>query len=222
MKKFLESALIAAMAGGATLTAGLAYADNDRGHRYAVTVTNITRGQILAPPAVIVHDDGYSLFSLGVPARPELAELAERGNPGPLLADAATSRSVYYTAAGGGGIPPGASQTIEVEANGRYAQISVAAMLVSTNDAFAAVRGISTPRRGTLAVEAEAYDAGSEANSESCAFIPGPPCGSDVHDPAPAEGYVHVHPGIHGGAGLTPAMHDWRNPVAQIEIRRVD
>ena len=75
-------------------------------------------------------------------------------------------------------------------------------------------------------VEAEAYDAGSERNSEDCAYIPGPPCeGAGVHDPAEAEGYVHIHAGIHGIGPDTelvyPAEHDWRNPVAKITIRRV-
>jgi hypothetical protein len=43
--------------------------------------------------------------------------------------------------------------------------------------------------------KADAYDAGSERNSELCRFIPGPPCGNaNVHDPDSAEGYVHVKP----------------------------
>lgn len=66
-----------------------------------------------------------------------------------------------------------------------------------------------------------AYDAGSEANSESCAYIPGPPCMNPVHDDSDSEGYVHVHAGVHGGegSGLDPAMHDWRNPAAMLEIK---
>lgn len=71
-------------------------------------------------------------------------------------------------------------------------------------------------------VEAEAYDAGSEANSESCTYIPGPPCGNaEVRDTGDAEGFVHVHAGVHGIGDLDPAMHDWRNPVAEITIKRV-
>jgi len=74
-------------------------------------------------------------------------------------------------------------------------------------------------------VEAPAYDAGSERNSEDCDYIPGPPCNnSPAHDPADAEGYVHIHAGIHGigpDPSVDPAMHDWRNPVAKITIRRI-
>jgi hypothetical protein len=70
--------------------------------------------------------------------------------------------------------------------------------------------------------KADAYDAGSERNSELCRFIPGPPCGNaNVHDPDSAEGYVHIHAGIHGSGDLDPSEFDWRNPVAQIVIQRI-
>ena len=223
MNKVLSSTTLIAMSVcAALLSASVAYADDDGGRRYAVTITNLTRGQIMSPPAVISHNDGYSLFTLGAPSSAELATLAERGSPFDLVGAASATRTVYRAVAGAGPILPGASQTVEIEVGGKFSQISLATMLVSTNDGFAAVRGIPVPRRGALTVNAEAYDAGSEANSENCAFIPGPPCGHDAHDPAPGEGYVHVHAGVHGGAGLTPAMHDWRNPVAQIEIKRID
>ncbi|MDX1764306.1 MAG: hypothetical protein R3231_08300, partial [bacterium] len=69
---------------------------------------------------------------------------------------------------------------------------------------------------------AVAYDAGSEANTESCDYIPGPPCGSHVHDDAnDPEGYIHVHAGIHGIGDLVEANMDWRNPVVEIKIRRL-
>jgi hypothetical protein len=35
------------------------------------------------------------------------------------------------------------------------------------------------------------------------------------------EGFVHVHAGIHGIGDLVAADRDWRNPVAQIAIRRL-
>jgi hypothetical protein len=187
-----------------------------------VTITNITRGQIMAPPAVIAHNDGYSLFNLGSPSSPELSMLAEEGNPSMLVNSAAGMSTVFRAVPGSGIIMPGASQTIEIETSGQFSEISVAAMLVSTNDGFMAVRGMAAPKRGAVTAEADAYDAGTEANSESCAYIPGPPCGSHVHDSSPAEGYVHIHAGIHGIGGLTPAMHDWRGAVAQIEIKRMD
>jgi hypothetical protein len=219
MKKTIGCGLIAMMG----CTAAVVSADVDGVRHYAITITNITRGQGMAPPAVIVHNAGYRMFELGSPAVAELAPLAEMGNGAPLLSAVSGLRSVYQTALGTGGIAPGGSQTIEIATTGKFMKVSLGAMLGTTNDGFMAVRGVHLPSNGMVTVEAEAYDAGTEANSEDCAFIPGPPCGNLTHNPAASEGYVHVHAGIHvGGNGLTPAQHDWRNPVAQITIRRMD
>lgn len=223
MKKSLLSILCGAAALASMLAGPGAYADDVDGVRhYAVTITNVTRGQILSPVAVIAHDDNYRMFSLGSPASPELAMLAEEGSADMLLASAGGMHSVYKTAVATGVLKPGASETIDIETAGRFSRISAAAMLVSSNDAFMAMRSLRAPDHGNLAVDAIAYDAGSEANSENCAFVPGPPCGGHAHDPAPAEGYVYVHAGIHGIGGLSPSIYDWRDPVAHIEIKRID
>lgn len=197
-------------------------ADNG-GHRYAVTITNITRGQIISPPIVFSHKYRFELFQLGAPASDALAQLAEDGMTAPLAAELQASPLVYDVATAAGGIPPGQSITVEVQAKGRFAFISAAGMLVSSNDAFFAVRGLKVPQWIISETEtAEAYDAGSEANTESCDTIPGPPCGSPgVRDTNGAEGYVHVHAGIHGSGDLAPEDFDWRNPVAQIEVHRI-
>jgi hypothetical protein len=51
--------------------------------------------------------------------------------------------------------------------------------------------------------------------------VPGPPCGAGpVHDPAPAEGFVHVGNGIRGIGGVPAEVYDWSNPVARIVIER--
>ena len=60
--------------------------------------------------------------------------------------------------------------------------------------------------------------------TKSCANIPGPACGGAGPSPDAAEGdegYVHIHPGIHGIGDLDASEYDWRNPVAVIKIRRV-
>jgi len=50
-----------------------------------------------------------------------------------------------------------------------------------------------------------------------------PPCGNKFfRDTAGAEGFVHVHSGIHGIGDLDPETLDWHNPVAEVTIRRVD
>src|SRR3990170_1978765 len=154
------------------LTSGIASAE--QGRRYAVTITNITRGQVITPPVVISHNEEFHLFALGSPAIPQLATLAEDGVTAPLLAYVAALPTVLDTAVSSGPLMPGTSVTLEITTGGRFRYISAASMLASTNDAFFAIRNVRVDKEGGLVVDAEAYDAGSEANTESCAEIPGP------------------------------------------------
>ncbi|MEW6324379.1 MAG: spondin domain-containing protein [Nitrospirota bacterium] len=203
------------------LSAQAVHAD-DEAVRYAITITNVTRGQVITPPVVISHNQGFKLFTVGAPAIPELAALAEDGPTAPLLSLLPSVPTVLDFTAATAPVLPGASVTLEVRTSGLFRSITAVGMLATTNDAFFAVQGVTAPKNGNATIEAEAYDAGSERNSESCAFIPGPPCGSaGVRDTAGAEGYVHIHAGIHGIGDLVPATHDWRNPVAEIMIRRI-
>ena len=219
-KRFLPTLLLSA---SLSAIGGYAFADDDGMATYAVTITNITRGQIFAPPAIVVHNRDYQLYSLGKPVSADLAKLAETGDGSGVIGAAAGMPSVYATASGTGLIFPGSSQTIEVQTTKHFPLISAAAMLVTTNDGFMAISGVQSPSRGVVTVESAAYDAGSEANSTDCSYIPGPPCGDTRHNPASGEGYVHVHAGIHqGGGGLMPEMHDWRNPVAVVVIKRIN
>ena len=189
--------------------------------RYEVTITNVTKGQIFAPAVVASHDSSFQLFDLGSPAIPELAFLAEEGDPTMLAGALAMEAAVQDVRTGGGVLMPGESTTITVLVDGDHRYLSMAGMLVSTNDGFFALRGVMAPE-GSTTMFARVYDAGSEFNSEDCAFVPGPPCGSGgSHDPSPAEGYVRIHEGIHGIGGLPSETFDWRGEVAEIEIRRV-
>ena len=123
---------------------------------------------------------------------------------------------------------PGASVTITVKTGGRFDHVSVAAMLIPTNDGFFAINGVAGPKGNRLlGLDSPAYDAGSERNDERCASIPGPEfaeCGGPGGGGKPEgdeEGYVHIHAGIHGIGDLPPEVRDWRNPVARIVVRRV-
>ena len=57
------------------------YGSSKKGRQYAVTITNLTRGQVITPPVVIVHNEKFRLFVPGEPATPELAASAEDGGP---------------------------------------------------------------------------------------------------------------------------------------------
>lgn len=198
-----------------------------REFRAAVTITNITANQIFSPPLVVSHDKRTALFTLGEPASEELAMLAEDGMTGPLadLLDGATG--ILDVAAAEGMVFPGESVTVEVDLTPRQSLISLAGMLVSSNDAFLAIDSVGVQVRGNrpfrLVTTARAYDAGSEANTESCEHIPGPPCGNPgVRVPEGSEGFVYVHSGIHGFADLDAATYDWQNPVALVTIERAN
>ncbi len=188
---------------------------------YEVTITNLTRGQVFSSVFAFTHNRKEKLFSVGQAASAELAALAQDADNSGLNSFYTASSNVAEVIEGAGNIPPGKSETITIKARGNKRFLSLASMLVTTNDAFLAVNKIKLPYlyRKTIA---PAYDAGAEANDEACAYIPGPPCGnpnsaSDVD----GEGYVHIHAGIHGIEDLNAAQYDWRNPVAEITIKRI-
>ena len=209
------------------LAAPVALADDDHPRRYEVSITNLTRGQQFTPILVASHKSSVALFKLGAPASPGLATLAEEGNTTPLTAELVALSGTGQVVSGSGLTNPGATTTLIVEGRRGFARLSVAAMLIPTNDAFFALNGIELPRGDdTLTVTAPAYDAGSERNDELCASVPGPffaECkGSGGGAKAGGgEGYVHIHAGIHGIGDLPAAVRDWRNPVALITVRRV-
>jgi hypothetical protein len=113
--------------------------------------------------------------------------------------------------------------SVIVDTNGWFNHVTVVGMVITTNDAFFALNSVRGPQHGAASHFSPAYDAGSEANNEDCASIPGPPCGNFfVRAKERAEGYVHIHAGIHGiGNDLQPAQFDWRNPVAKVIVLRL-
>ena len=190
-----------------------------------VSVTNLTRGQILSPVFVARHDAGAEpLYALGQESSDSLAKMAEDADASGLLADwdPETNGNVAEAMVvdlNGGPIKPGETVTMNFDINDGKSMMSFASMLVTTNDAFIGVNALDLSKSRT--VNLNAYDSGTEANSEDCAYIPGPPCGNHAHDPADAEGFIYVHAGVHGGSGsdLDPATHDWRNPTARLTVK---
>ena len=210
------------------LASGLSFADDKRHKKtikFRITITNLTRGQVFSPPIAMGHDGKFRLFKLGEEASEELAALAEGGATDPLV-ELIDGR--YPSVVFDGAIPPGATASATVEM-GRFRLITVAGMLVGTNDAVFAAQDVWLLGKRKTTVVVPAYDAGSEQNTENCQDIPGPPCddGSNEHPADDPADYVHIHAGIHGFnpegdvSSLNPAVSDWNNPVAKITIRRV-
>lgn len=218
MNKLLSSSLHSAMLAG--LLAGSAVADNMR--LYEVSVTNLTRGQSFTPILVGTHHEGFRLYQLGQPASSALAALAEGGATAPLAA-VISATPHGETAIGSGLVGPGKTVILTISAHHNTSHISLASMLIPTNDAFIAVNGMPLPKgKETAVFLSNGHDAGSEPNDELCANIPGPVCGgAGISANEGGEGYVHIHAGIHGIGDLEAAEYDWRNPVARITVRRI-
>ncbi len=195
-----------------------------------VTITNITKSQIFSPPIAAAHDGSTYMFRLGQGPTVGLYTMAEDGDNSVMAAELAADSGVGDVSTADGPVMPGQSVTIQISTSGSFNRVSVAGMLVSTNDAFFGVSGAVAP---TLSLKAGvpysmqflalAYDAGSETNSEDCASIPGPPCGNGgVRDTSGAEGYVHISSGVHGIGDVDAAAYTWDGPVALIEISRAN
>ena len=243
MRKFLIAAL-ATITALAVLAPVSASADAPVA-TYEVTITNLTEGQPFTPPLVAVHRKPVDVFTVGQSASTELQEIAENGNLGPALAalDPATNNHVSSLAPLGGPLVPGGlpssgmfddevTLTVTGDTGAKY--LTWASMLICTNDGFTGIDGIRLPKEvgDSVTVTTDAYDAGTEVNTEDFADIV-PPCqglvgnssddpGTGTSNPLLAEGgVIHHHGGIAGGDDLT-SLHAWTDPVAVVSIVRVD
>lgn len=187
---------------------------------YEVTVVNITKGQSFTPILGATHSNSVHFFELGDVASSELEMLAEGGAIAPLRDVLESSNLVKGTGASEGLLMPGNAVTFTLK-GAYYGRLSLAAMLLPTNDTFVALDSVRLPRRGTKTYYAKAYDAGTETNSELCADIPGPHCGGAAISDEGGEGYVYMSAGIHGEADLSASSYDWRGAVAKVMVRRV-
>ena len=224
------AALGALILSGALAASQAALADDARS--YEVTIRNATLGQPIAPSLFVTHNSGFSMFTIGDTASTGLATLAETGSPGVLVTEvdgASGVDDVVVLLFPNNDTPddppimlPGESNSTMISASGNAKYFSAVGMLVATNDAFYALRGVRLPKHGSITVHAAAYDAGSEANTEALGDIPAGGNGAFDDPTGDEEGYIHVHAGIHEVGDLDPAVHDWRNPVVEITITRVD
>lgn len=229
MKRLISMILLAVvlMIGG---TAPMAFSNGGGAEEFEVTVTNLTpgsgaaAGQIFNGLVVATHNANFRLFALGQSASDGLAAIAEDADTSvlvPALIADPDVKDVQTNPADP--ILPGQSGSVTVTADREHRFLSLATMLVTTNDAFAALNGVRLPRKGGSSFFSVAYDAGSEVNTENCSDIPGPPCNNPGNRvPVGAEGYVSVHSGIHGIGDILPENRDWRNPVAWITVRSLN
>ena len=202
-------------------------ADARHGERtFRVTITNLTEGQLMTPFVVATHSWRTSIFRPWRPASDGLQALAENGGVPALVAELESNPRVGdVQVAGGGPIAPGGSVTVDVTSERGSRFISLAGMLICTNDGFG---GISTrwlnPYR-TRTLYGYAWDAGTEINTEAYDDLV-PPCDGlgqtgETNPDLAENGRVHFHRGIKGIADLDPAIHGWRGAVIEVTIEPV-
>jgi len=118
-------------------------------------------------------------------------------------------------------------------------ELSIVAMLLPTNDGFAALNAVTIPSApGTYVYNLPAYDAGTEANDElitgggapGVAGIPADPNGAQGTGgtgvaTADANSNVHIHRNILGDTNptggpsdLDSTVHRWLNPVVRVVV----
>ncbi len=192
---------------------------------YQVNITNLVPMQLFTPVLVATHNSSTTMFLPGTAASPELQALAETGDIAPLAALLNADTNVMDVQDSGGLHGPGNTGGVFVTGSGTFNRLSLAAMLIPTNDAFVGLNTTLPADGETKVVYAFAYDAGTEVNDERCASIPGPSypeCGGPGSGGAPGggEGMIVIHSGIRGD-GDFGRNRDWKNPVARITIRKV-
>lgn len=193
---------------------------------YRISVTNLTTGQPMTPPVVALHDTGTHLFQIGEAASPELQEIAENGNNDPMVALAGSLGTVsaagvaFADPAAPGPFGPGETATITLETATPGQVLSIANMIVCTNDGFSGTDSHALPTGDEpLVIEALPYDAGTEMNTLDADYWV-PPCngsGENLHEDE--AGVTAAHP---GQTGVDPYNFDGAAPVIRIEVELVE
>lgn len=202
-----------------------------------VKITNLTNGIWFTPFLVAAHPADTSLFAVGQPASASLQAMAEGGDISGLVTDLTGLGATIQENPAGGFLQPAMSTNVDLNTDGTSnALLSVVAMLLPTNDAFAGLNAVTIPTEpGTYTFDVPAYDAGTEANNEqltpgAAPGVPGDPgglagtggTGAAVTD---ANTAVHIHRNTLGDTSATDGVsdldsrvHRWLNPVIRVVV----
>lgn len=174
-------------------------------------LTNLTHGMYFTPRLAAAHDESFAIFGVGEPASPGLRTMAETGSPMVLAGEVPESAVFAVDATGDSptvqeGVPrilaPGSSATITLEnVPDTGTLLSLGAMLMPTNDAFVGLDAFAVPDgTGSYELYLNAYDAGTEANTELVLPAPlraVPECSGNEDESSAAcnnNSYVPFHP----------------------------
>ena len=184
--------------------------------KFGITLENLTAGQPITPPVVVVHDPEINVLEYDSPAEINgIDDLSEGGAQADLLATLRGTPGVVraYGLDSGGPIGPAASYTEDALYGVEGAKVTLVAMLACTNDAYIRVSESLNVLRGSLVsagpISALVFDSGSEDNDETTDTVPCLGGGPAALSEGLGEGARMPHPGIVGGADLSVETHGW-------------
>ena len=141
---------------------------------YTISITNLSNGQPLSPPVAMLHNRNFNFWKLGETASEALELMAEGGDGSELLSLRRNNPQHQAESP----VAPGETAVFSLQSrNKNLTYLSVAGMLVNTNDAFSGLNSVelSELQSGQTSVfYTHTYDAGTEFNSELSGTIPGP------------------------------------------------
>ncbi len=200
--------------------------------------TNLTHGSHFTPLIVSAHNSG-NLFSVGHSATANLQAMAEGGDISGLVSDMNAISANVVADPAAGLMAPGQSISFDMTIDNSNTLLSVAAMVLPTNDGFVGLDALQIPKKkGSYTYYLNAYDAGTEANDEivngagapGAAGIPADPLGLNGTNATGVASVdsnvtVHIHRGVigdtdsnGGSSDLDSRVHRWLNPVARLII----
>lgn len=217
-----------------------------------ITLTNATQGIHFTPVLLAAHPEKDQVFSLGSAASDELKAIAEGGD----ISGATTSllnssanvsdgNDENAPGASNGPVAPGDSFTVTLMTDEENGYLSLASMLLPTNDGFVGLNSWKIPSEaGTYTLYLTAYDAGTEKNDELASSIPNAPFvttfgtvtidevetvntsgGTGVTASGTEDSVVLIHRGNLGDTNpeggisdIDATKHRWLNPIARLDI----
>lgn len=200
---------------------------------YQVTVRNLTNGQTLSRPAMVLHETGTSYYSMGAPASTAVEMLAESSETSGIEALSDAAGSVFALASVT--VAPGESlDTLVTATSTAQVEMSILSRMESTNDGFVAANAVSlaslVASGDSVKMYMRALDAGTEQNIEGAnvgtfdATRPGGPNGISGSE----NNIVTLHPGvvtsvepIPNNPSMLPQSAKFDNPVVQVVISRM-
>jgi hypothetical protein len=200
---------------------------------YEVTVRNLTNGQTLSRPAMVLHATGTSYYSMGAPVSTAVERLAEAGEISGIRDLSNSAGSVFALA--NSIVEPGQSMGTFVTATATdQVEMTIFSRMGSTNDGFVAANAVSlsslVAAGDSVKMYMRALDAGTEQNIEGAnvgTFDPTRPGGPNGISGSESN-IVTIHPGvitsvepIPNNPSMLPQSAKFDNPVVQVVITRM-